>query len=193
MKPWLAHYDSDVRPSLAPYPDKTLIDYLGQLASEHPSNAALLFKGATMTYGELDSLSTAFAAALGELGVRKGDRVGLVLPNCPQFFVAEFGIWKAGGVVHALNPTYSERELEMALAATGAETLVVLTPLYGRVKAIQGQTRLRRVIATSIKEYLPPVLRVLFTLLKEKKEGHRIQLATGDVWFQDGRAHAGLG
>jgi long-chain acyl-CoA synthetase len=114
VKPWLKHYDSDVRPSLAPYPETTLIDYLDRLASEHPSSAALLFKGATMTYGELNSLSDAFAAALEALGVRKGDRVALVLPNCPQFFIAEFGVWKAGGVVHPLNPTYSERELAMA-------------------------------------------------------------------------------
>ena len=56
MKPWLTHYDPDVRPSLAPYFDKTLIDYLDQLASEHPSNTALLFKGATMAYGTLDAL-----------------------------------------------------------------------------------------------------------------------------------------
>ena len=186
MKPWLQHYDSDVRPSLAPYPDKTLIDYLDQLASEHPSNAALLFKGATMTYGELDSLSTAFAAALEALGVRKGDRVAVLLPNCPQFFVAEFGIWKAGGVVHPLNPTYSERELESALVSTAVETVVALTPFYARVKAVQSRTSVRRVIATSIKEYLPPVLRLLFTLLKEKKDGHYIgDLASGDLRFQD--------
>jgi long-chain acyl-CoA synthetase len=185
MKPWLEHYDADVRPSLAPYPDTTLIDYLDRLASEHPSNAALLFKGVTMSYGELDSLSTAFAAALAALGVRKGDRVALLLPNCPQFFVAEFGIWKAGGVVHPLNPTYTERELEFALVSTAAETVVALTPFYARVKAVQGRTSVRRVIATSIKEYLPPILRILFTLLKEKKEGHRIQAAKGDLWFQD--------
>ena len=186
MKPWLAHYDSDVRPSLAPYPDKTLIDYLDQLASEHRANAALLFKGATMTYGELDSLSSAFAAALEALGVRKGDRVAVLLPNCPQFFITEFGIWKAGGVVHPLNPTYSERELESALTSTAVETVVALTPFYARVKAVQSRTSVRRVIATSIKEYLPPLLRVLFTLLKEKKEGHRIgDLASGDLWFQD--------
>ena len=193
MKPWLAHYDSGVRPSLAPYPDKTLIDYLDQLASEHPSNAALLFKGATMTYRELDSLSTAFAAALDALGIRKGDRVAVLLPNCPQFFVAEFGIWKAGGVVHPLNPTYSERELESALASTAVETVVALTPFYARVKAVQSRTSVRRVIATSIKEYLPPVLRVLFTLLKEKKEGHHIgDLASGDLWFGDLlKAHRG--
>ena len=91
MKPWLRHYDSGVRQSLVPYPDLTLIDYLDRLAAEHPLNPALLFKGSTMTYRELDALSTAFAAALVELGVRKGDRVAVLLPNCPQFLIAEFG------------------------------------------------------------------------------------------------------
>ena len=186
VKPWLAHYDPDVRPTLAPYPDKTLIDYLDQLASEHPANAALLFKGATITYGELDRLSTAFAAALAALGVRKGDRVAIVLPNCPQFFVAEFGAWKAGAIVVPLNPTYTDRELELALTGTGAETVVALTPFYARVKAVQPRTRVRRVIATSIKEYLPAAVRLLFTLFKEKKEGHRIgELASGDLWLPD--------
>ena len=192
MKPWLSHYDADVRPSIAPYPDKTLIDYLDQLAAEHPSNPALLFKGATMTYGQLDALSTAFAAALAGVGVNKGERVALLLPNCPQFLIAEFGAWKAGAVVVALNPTYSERELEQALGSTGTETVIVLTPFYARIAAIRTQTSVRRVIATSIKEYLPPVLRVLFTLFKEKKDGHRITLAAGDLWFHDlVKAHAG--
>ena len=185
MKPWLAHYDADVRPSIAPYPQKTLVDYLDQLAAAHPSKPALLFKGSTMTYGQLGAESTAFAAALAEMGVRRGDRVALVLPNCPQFLVAEFGAWKAGAVVVALNPTYSERELEQALASTGAETVVAMTAFYDRVKAAQPRTSVRRVVATSIKEYLPPILRILFTLLKEKKDGHRITLAGGDLWFQE--------
>src|SRR5215210_5923504 len=137
MKRWLANYDSDVRPSLAPYPDKTLIDYLDQLASAHADKPAILFKGATMTYGQLGAQSTAFAAALTALGVAKGDRVALVLPNCPQFLIAEFGAWKAGAVVVALNPTYSERELELALASTGASTVVTLTPFYDRIKNTQ--------------------------------------------------------
>ena len=192
MKPWLRHYDANVRPSLAPYPDKTLVDYLDQLASGHSSKTSLIFKGATMSYGRLDALSTAFAAALAELGVRKGDRVALLLPNSPQFFVAEFGVWKAGGIVVALNPTYSERELEQALVSTGATFVIALTPFYARVKAVQARTQVRQVIASSIKEYLPPVLRVLFTLFKEKKDGHRIDLAAGDPWFQDLlRKHSG--
>ena len=183
MHPWLRGYDSDVRPSIAPYPDKTLVDYLDALAARHASKPAVLFKGATMTYGQLAAESTAFAAALTDMGVRRGDRVAILLPNCPQFFVAEFGIWKAGGIVVALNPIYSERELELALAGTGAEAVVTLSLFYNRVKAAQPRTGVKRVIATSIKEYLPPLLKVLFTLVKEKKEGHRVRLAAEDLWL----------
>ena len=181
---WLAHYDSDVAISVAPYPDKTLVDYLTELARDHGEKAALLFKGASMSYGALEKLSTALAAALTGLGVRPGDRVALLLPNCPQFFVAEFGVWKAGGVVVALNPIYSERELETTLTSTGASLVIALTPFYQRIKNIQPRTRVRVVIATSIKEYLPPALRLLFTIFKEKKDGHRITLAADDAWFQ---------
>ena len=184
-KPWLAHYDADVAHSLQPYPDKTLLDYLTPLAREHGAKPALLFKGSSVSYAQLNAESDAFAAALAAMGVRHGDRVALVLPNCPQFFVAEFGAWKAGAVVAPVNPTYTERELEVALNSTQAETVVTLTPFYARLKESQPRTRVRRVIATSIKEYLPPALRVLFTLFKEKKDGHRISIREGDVWLQD--------
>ena len=183
MHPWLAHYDSDVRPSLAPYPNATLLDYLSQLAREHGSKTALLFKGASMSYGRLEAESNAFAAALVAQGVKPGDRVVLVLPNCPQFFVAEFGAWKAGAIAVPLNPTYSEREIREALEAMRVEIVVTLTPFYARVKQAQGRTAVRLVVATSIKEYLPPVLRILFTLLKERKGGHRITIQTGDRWY----------
>jgi len=184
MKRWLAQYDPDVAPSLAPYPDRTLLDYLADLARDHGDKPALLFKGASMSYAELESQSDAFAAALASRGVRPGDRIALLLPNCPQFLVAQFGIWKAGGIVVALNPIYTERELEAALTSFGASLVVALTPFYQRVKNVQARTSVRRVIATSIKEYLPAVLRVLFTLFKEKKDGHRIALASDDLWFQ---------
>ena len=95
-KPWLAQYDADVPHSLQPYPEKTLLDYLAALAREHPLRPALLFKGGEMSYGQLARDSDAFAAALTELGVRHGDRVALVVPNCPQFLVAEMGAWKVG-------------------------------------------------------------------------------------------------
>ena len=184
-KRWLTHYDADVPRSLAPYPEKTLLDYLAELARDHPDAPVLLFKGATVTYRQLEQESNAFAAALVAMGVHPGERVAVLLPNCPQFMVAEFGIWKAGGIVVAVNPTYSEREIEVVLEATRASTVVTLTPFYKRVKNVQAPTQVRRVIATSIKEYLPRMLRVLFTLFKEKKEGHRISLQHGDLWFQD--------
>ena len=183
--PWLGHYDAGVPATLAPYPERTLLDDLAEAVAERPGAPALLFKGRTVSHRELDRASDAFAAALAGLGVAKGDRVALLLPNCPQFLVCELGAWKAGAVLVPLNPIYTEQELEGALARTGAETIVVLTPFYGRVKAVQPRTALTRVVATSIKEYLPPLLRVLFTLAKERKDGHRVRLGEGDLWLGD--------
>src|SRR4029450_1813509 len=190
--PWLDHYDAGVPETLAPYPERTLLDDVAEAAAQRPDAPALLFKGRTISHSELERASDAFAAALVGLGVAKGDRVAVLLPNCPQFLICELGAWKAGGIRVPLNPIYTEQELEGALARTGAETIVVLTPFYGRVKAAQPRTALRRVIATNIKEYLPPVLRVLFTLAKERKDGHRVSLQDGDLWLDDLLAgHAG--
>jgi long-chain acyl-CoA synthetase len=181
--PWLAHYDANVPATLAPYPDRTLVDYLADAARAQPGKPALLFKGAKMTYGELERASDACAAAFSALGIRRGDRVGLLLPNCPQFFVAEFGAWKLGAIVAPLNPIYTEHELEGPIRHHGIETLVTLTRFYRRVKSIQPRTGLRRVVATNIKEHFPSLLRVLFTLAREKKEGDRIALEQGDFDF----------
>ena len=183
--PWLEHYDQGVPASVGPYPERTLLDDLAEAVAQRPEAPALLFKGRTVSHGELDRRSDAFAAALAGLGVAKGDRVALLLPNCPQFLICELGAWKAGAVVHPLNPIYTEQELEAALRRTGAGTIVVLTPFYGRVKAVQPRTALSRVVATNVKEYLPPLLRVLFTLAKERKDGHRVPLADGDLWLGD--------
>jgi len=182
--PWTRHYDPQVPASLAPYPDKTLVDYLRDAAAERPDGTAIFFKGARLSYAALDKLSDSFAATLREDGVKQGDRVALLLPNCPQFLIAEFGAWKAGATVLPLNPMYTAGELREPLIAAGVEIAITLTPFYKRLKEIQPDTKIRRVIATSIKEYLPPVLRLLFTLAKEKKDGHRIDLQAGDAWFQ---------
>ena len=178
--PWLAHYDDGVPATLSPYPDRTLLDYLSQVALERPDAPALLFKGATVTYSELERSSDACAAALTALGVKRGDRVALLLPNCPQFFVAEFGAWKIGAIAAPLNPIYTEHELEGALIDCGIETIVTLTRFYQRVKRVQPRTPLRRVLATNIKEYFPPLLRLLFTLVRERREGDRVTLARQD-------------
>jgi len=190
--PWLKHYDPEVPATLAPYPERTLVDYLGDAAKTGPDRDALLFKGSRISYGALERLSDAFGAALVAQGIRKGDRVALLLPNCPQFLIAEFGAWKAGAMVAAINPLYTEHELEDSIKECGVETAVVLTPFYRKLKALQPRTSLRRVIATNIKEHLPLVLRLLFTLVKERKDGHHIRLQPGDLWFADLiRRHAG--
>ena len=178
--PWLAHYDEGVPATLAPYPNRTLVDYLADAARDRPQRAALLFKGATLTYGELDRLSDACAAAFRSLGVRRGDRIALLLPNCPQFLIAQFAAWKIGAIVAPLNPLYTEQELEGPLRENGIETIVTLTRFYDRVKRVQPRTPLTRVIATNIKEYFPPLLRLLFTLAREKHEGDRVKLLPGD-------------
>jgi long-chain acyl-CoA synthetase len=181
--PWLAHYDEGVPPSLQPYPDRTLVDYLADAAREHPDRPAILFKGATITYAQLDRLSDACAAAFASLGIVRGDRVALLLPNCPQFLIAEFGAWKIGAIVSPLNPIYTEHELEGPLRAHGAGTIVTLTRFYERVKRVQPRTPLTRVIATNIKEFFPPLLRLLFTIAREKRDGDRVTLRPGDHDF----------
>src|SRR5262245_25011848 len=178
-------YDPGVRASLAPYPQRTLLDYLADAVRERPDHPALIFKGRAISCAELDRLSDLFAAALVSLGLRKGDRVSLILPNSPQFLIAELGAWKAGATVVPLNPMYTEHELQDALSQTGAEIVVALTPFVARVKACKARTRVRLVIATNIKEYLPAAKRILFTLFRERSGGHRIRLGPGDLWLGD--------
>jgi long-chain acyl-CoA synthetase len=181
--PWLAHYDPGVPATLAPYPNRTLIDYVADAARDRPASPALLFKGATISYGELERLSDACASAFAALGITRGDRVGLLLPNCPQFFIAQFGAWKIGAIVAPLNPIYTEHELEGPLRDHGIETVLTLTRFYQRVKHVQAKSGVRRVIATNIKEFFPPHLRVLFTLFRETRDGDRVTLKPGDHDF----------
>jgi long-chain acyl-CoA synthetase len=181
--PWLSHYDDGVPHSLAPYPNRTLLDYVADAARERPRHAALIFKGAAITYEELARASDACASAFAALGIKRGDRVALLMPNSPQFVIAELAAWKRGAIVAPLSPTYTERELEGALRDNGVETIVTLTRFYARVKNLRPRTSLKHVIATNIKEYFPPLLRIMFTLFREKRDGDRVRLAPGDHDF----------
>jgi len=193
-RPWFKSYDPTMPHTLKPYPEITLLDVISETVRERPDHTVLIFKGLRMSYAELGRLTDAFGAALVAQGVKKGDRVALLLPNSPQAVIAQIGAWKAGAIVSPLNAIYTERELEYALNEVGAETVVTLTPFYAKVKSLQPRTRVKRVIATNIKEYLPPVLRLLFTLAKEKKEGYRITLQAGDAWMGELiKQHAGDG
>jgi len=185
-RPWLAQYETGV-PATLTYPKVPLHGLLEQTAERFPERPATIFFGATLTYRALNEAANRFAHALLHFGLRKGDRVALMLPNCPQFLIAFYGALKAGAVVSAVNPLYTPRELEYQLNDAGVETLVALSKFYPTVEAVRANTPLRRVIVTNIKEYFPTMLWALFTCLKEKKEGHRVTLsrAAPTYWLQD--------
>ncbi|NWF63781.1 MAG: long-chain fatty acid--CoA ligase [Chloroflexi bacterium] len=184
-KPWLAHYDKGV-PHTIEYPQVPLFHFLEEAARKYPDRACTIFKGAVISYREMDKLANSMAAALVEMGVKKGDRVGLFMPNTPQFVMAYFGILKAGGVVVAVNPTYPVEEILTPVNDAGIEIMFTLSRFYGKIAEVRKKSGLKKIIVTNIKETLPPVLRILFTLAKEKKEGDRLAaLEPGDVWMQD--------
>ncbi len=184
-RPWLRFYEPGVHHRLT-YPPIPLHGFLEDAARNYPDATATVFFNATLTYRELSALADRFAAGLQSLGVKKGDRVALMLPNSPQFVIACYGALRAGAVVVPTNPLYTPRELRHQVIDSGAETLVVLSRLYpmARDAVPFSDTGLRRIIVTNIKEYMPPLLRTLFTLAREKKEGHRVDIS------RDGRAHA---
>lgn len=171
--------------TLSPYPHETLLDRVISTALARPDHVALWFKGRRITYSELLAHAHAFASALCSLGIERGERVALLLPNCPQFFIAEFGTWLAGGVVSPINPLYTERELEHCFEVAGARTVVVLSPFYDKVRALRRRSHIARIVVANIKDFLPPATRALFTVFREKKDGHRVALSAGDQRFTD--------
>ncbi|MCB9110757.1 MAG: long-chain fatty acid--CoA ligase [Anaerolineales bacterium] len=184
-KPWLAHYDKGV-PQTIEYPQAPLFHFLEDAARKYPDRACTIFKGAVISYREMNELSDAMATALVDMGVKKGDRVGIFMPNLPQFVIAYFGILKAGGVVVAVNPTYPVDEVLTPVNDAGIEIMFTLTRFYNTLKAVREKSKLKKIIVSNLKEALPPVTRVLFTLLKEKKDGDKLDsVADGDLWMQD--------
>ena len=193
-KPWFKFYDEDV-PSSLEYPHIPLDHFLRDSAVKHPDHTATIFGAAvgsrlmdaSMTYRELDDTVNRFAASLQRMGVQKGDRVTIMLPNCPQFIITAYATWRIGGIVVCCNPLYVDREIKHLVNDSGTETFVVMSSFYERLKGIRANTGLKRVIVTNIKEYFPGLLKFLFSLTKEKKEGHKVDIS-GDAdtfWFQD--------
>ncbi len=183
-RPWLKQYDRGV-PFVIEYPPVTLFYFLEEAARKFPETACTVFKGAKITYREMNETTNRLAAGLADLGVKKGDRVGIFMPNTPQFVMAYFAILKLGAVVVATNPLYSAREIEHQLNDSGVEVMLVMSNFYNLLKQVQPKTKLRTVVVTNLKETLPPVLAFLFGLTKEKKGGFRVQLAAGDHWMKD--------
>lgn len=185
-KPWIKSYDKGV-PATIDIPNQTVHQYLVNSAQKSPNNVALVFQGRNITYRELDQWTDELAAALIGSGFKKGDRAVVYMPNSPQFVVCYFGILKAGGIVIATNPLYTERELEHQLSDCGAETVFVLSRYYPLLKKVQsgGHTQVKRIVVTNIKEYLPGAKHFLYGLLKEKKAGDRVDIVAGDMTLPD--------
>ena len=178
-KPWLKFYEPHV-PEHIDYPETTMPAVLEETARKYPDHTALIFNNAKIPYREYNEAVDRFAAALQGLGVKKGDRVAIHLLNCPQFPIAYYAVLRIGGIVVPCNPVYTAREMTHQLNDSGAEVIVTLSMMYPLIKEIRPKTPLRHVIVANIKTYLPPLLRILFTLFKEKKGGHRVDIS-GDA------------
>jgi long-chain acyl-CoA synthetase len=176
-RPWLRFYEPGVPASLA-YPSVPVYALLDDSAARFPDRPATVFFGATLTFRDLAELSRRFAAGLAGLGVRKGDRVSLHLPNCPQFLIAYYGALRAGAVVVPCNPLYVEREIERQLVDCGAEVAVTLDLIYPRLADVRSRTAVREVVVTRIHDYFPPLLRALYPL-RAWREGHRVRIPSG--------------
>jgi long-chain acyl-CoA synthetase len=185
-KPWVAFYDPHVPVSID-YPDLTLIQALEQTAGKFPEFPALIFKGNRISYRELLERVDRLAAALQQMGIIKGDRVAIHLPNCPQFAIAYNAILKIGGVAVPCNPVYTARELTHQLRDSGARTVVTLSSHFSLIQEIREGTDLELVIVAKIKTYLPWLLRTLFTLTTERRSGHKADIseAEGAYWFSE--------
>ena len=178
-KPWFKFYEPGV-PRTIKYPNVSLHQLLEDSAKKFPANPALIFLNGKMPYSALDANVNRLANALSGLGVKKGDRVAIYTANCPQYVISYYAILKIGAVIVPINPLYVDHEVQHQVNDAGAETIVVMSRFYSVVQRVRAQTKLKRVIVTNIKEYFPPVIKLLFTLAKEKKGGDHVTLAAGD-------------
>jgi len=172
-RPWLPHYDEGV-PYTIGLPPAPMHRLLRSAARRFPRKTAILFEGNRLTYRRLNHESSRFANLLRALGVQLGDKVLLLLPNLPQTVIAYFGVLKAGAVVVFTTPLSEPGELARQVLDSGAKVLVTLTRFAETARAVKAQTGLEHVIFTSVKDYLPEPQRLLFTLTREAKEGHRL-------------------
>jgi acyl-CoA synthetase (AMP-forming)/AMP-acid ligase II len=151
--------------------EKPVYEYVRDWTSMTPERVALSFYGRDITYKELDDMANGCAWGLMDLGVRKGDRVALFMENCPQFVISFLGTHRVGGVVVPLNPMFKHAELEYEIEDAQVETLIGLDHLYSEVEKIRERIRLRNVILTSLRDFLPdrPILPLPAEIRQEKR------------------------
>jgi long-chain acyl-CoA synthetase len=151
-RPWLKRYDYWVRTNLS-YPGRPLADILNISAVERPDRPATQFLGAQLTFLDLKRRADALAASLARMGIVKGDRIGIMLPNCPQYIIAAFGVLRLGAVVVNINPSYTAREFLTVATDSGVRLVITLDALAPLVLGVRDQTSVEHVIVTSLAEY----------------------------------------
>jgi len=177
-RPWLEFYDDGV-PHTLEYPSITLPEYLRQSAQRYPSQVATMFLGSRLTYRQLKAQVDHLAGQLHAMGVRKGDRVAIMLPNCPQTVIAYYATLSLGAVTVLTSPLYVERELEHQWAESGVETVFVLDLLWPQVEGLRRKLPLKRVIVTGIQDYLPFPKNLLFPF-RARGQGKWVKIPFGD-------------
>lgn len=168
QKPWLSRYEAGV-PETPVIEPLTLPEFLARTASSFPEKPALNFQGYTLTYRQLLDMTNRAAGAFKKLGLKRGDRVALLLPNVIPCVVSYYAILKAGGIVVMNNPLYSDRELIHQFNDSGARILVTLDLLANRMEALRKDTAIEKIVYTSIGDYLPFPKSLLFPLVAKKK------------------------
>ena len=183
--PWLRRYEPGVSRTLS-YVEKTLPVFLNETASRFPRKTALIFEGYRMTYAELKSAVDRVSGALAALGIRKGDRVAILLPNMIPCVISYYAVLKIGGIVVMNNPLYTDHELEYQFNDSGVRMLITLDLLAERMIALRKKTGIEYIIHTSLGDYLPPIKRMLFPLIARfKKYSSRVRPAEKVVgWKQ---------
>ncbi|MGG3559585.1 long-chain-fatty-acid--CoA ligase [Peribacillus frigoritolerans] len=169
-KPWQAIYPEQI-PAVLSYEDKPLYSFLKESAEEFPDKVSIHFQGKELTFREVHESALKFAAYLKSIGLQKGERVAVMLPNCPQGVIGFFGILMAGGIVVQTNPTYTERELEYQMKDSGAKMILVMDILFPRVSAVASRTDIEHIIVTAIKEYLPFPKNLIYPFIQKKQYG----------------------
>lgn len=167
-KPWLAHYPCEVAPSYD-YPEEHLAALLVHSARKFPERRALSFYGKSITYRQLLEQAYAFAHVVQDIGMLPGDKVGIMLPNCPQAVIAYYGSLMAGLVVVETNPMYTPREIHHQMNDSGARLMVALDLLLPNVEQGIVDTPVEHVLVTSIRDYLPTVKSILYPLKQTNK------------------------
>ena len=162
-KRWISHYPNEISPTLN-YENISLGGMLQKTSSLYPNNIAMSFFGKKIDYFDLYHKSLKFSNYLTNIGVKKGDKVAIMLPNCPQAVISFFGVLISGAIVVEINPLYTEREIQFHLIDSESRIIIVLDSLVNKVDAILGSTNVERVIVTSIDEYFPTHLKVLYKI-----------------------------